>query len=73
MRNAVVSISKSWSIRRPSSDGRRGWTYSGDISSEASIVSRSGPFIEVMVYGAVALKLLSTSADVVAGSFGRAE
>ena len=68
----MVSASKSWSIRRPNSEGSRGCTYSGDISSEASIVSRSGPLIEVLLYGARAATVLSAG-DPKTGSRGSAE
>ncbi len=59
-------------MRRPNSEGSRGCTYSGDISSEASIVSRSGPLIEVLVYGARAITVLSAR-DPNVGSRGSAE
>jgi hypothetical protein len=66
----TVSGSKRCVINTDSSDGRSGWMYSGDMRREASIVSRSGPLMDVMVYGAVAVVSEDTD-EVGGGSWGR--
>ena len=45
--------------------------YSGDMRSDASIVSRSGPLVEVIVYGTVAAALGSASEARDVGNLGR--
>lgn len=57
-RYAIVSREKRWSTSRFNSEGRSGWTYSDDIKREASILSESGPLMDVIMYGAVSEDIL---------------
>lgn len=48
----TVSRENTWLTRYESSEGRRGWMYSGDMRREASMVSSSLDAWVDIVYGA---------------------